>query len=149
MSQPNAALCLFALVFIFTPSVSVCGVKQPLFFFQISISVSFSGYDTILYIILVGIFRSWNCFWRYLENEHTKRKNKKMLNRIFESSLQDVNTVVCRATSAQPLSLHALHLSSHPTPSPSSRFLWILPAALSSLHLPDSQHTLCLRLAPT
>ena len=67
-----------------------------------------------------------------------KKQKKKMLNRAFESSHQDVNTAVCRATSAQPPCLHALRCSSHPTPSPSSCFLWILPAALSCLRLPDS-----------
>ncbi len=73
-----------------------------------------------------------------------KGKNKKMLNRISESSHLDVNTVVCRATSAQPAGLHALHSSSHPTPSPtvgpvSSGFCQ--QHARSFLHLSDSQHT--------
>lgn len=117
--------------------------KRPVF--NISISVSFGGYNTILNIILVSIFHSSDCFCGYLEDEYTislvmkgEKTKKKMLNRAFESSHQDVNTAVCRATSAQPPCLHALRCSSHPTPSPSSCFLWILPAALSCLRLPDS-----------
>lgn len=43
--------------------------KRPVF--NISISVSFGGYNTILNIILVSIFHSSDCFCGYLEDEYT------------------------------------------------------------------------------
>lgn len=141
---PKGCTLLICFSMSFSPTLCAWGVKLKRPVFNISISISFGGYDTILNIILVGIFLSSDCFCGYLEDEYTislfmkGEKQKKMLNRTFESSHQDVNSAVCRATSAQPPCLHALHFSSHPTPSPSSCFLWILPAALSCLCLPDS-----------
>lgn len=52
----------------FSPSVSVCGLKRP-----VSISVPFSGYDTIPNIVLVGIFHSWNVsvdIWKSHQQEN-------------------------------------------------------------------------------
>lgn len=86
MSHPDAAVCLFALVFLFHHQF--LSVEGRGWFFKISISISFSGYDTILNIILVGIFHSWNCFCRLLEvssagkwvhhqSGHERRKTKR------------------------------------------------------------------------
>lgn len=145
MSLPNAALCLFGLVFLFHHQYLY--VRPVL---KISISVPFSGSDTVPNIILVGIFHSWNSFCRCLEvssagkwvnheSGHDREKQKRCWIGYLKAVIRMLmlQSAVCRATSAQPPCLHALRFSSHPTPSPSSCFLWILAAALLSL-----QHTL-------
>lgn len=155
MSHSNAALCLFDQYIFFHHQFLYAEWSNQLFknFHQRFLQWlwhhpqhNFGWYFPQLKSLL-SIFGKW--VHHQSRHERGGKKPKKMLNGIFESCLQDVNTVVCRATSAQPPSLPALHPSSHPTPSPGSRFPWILPAALSSLHLPDSQHALCVWLAPT
>lgn len=120
------AFCLFA--------VFVRGLKRPILF------VTWKPHQHFPQWLLHHPQHNFGCLFpqpkRSLEMTEPsvlswRGKNKKTLNRIFESGLRHVNTVVRRATSAPPLSLHAICISSHPTPSPSSCFLWILPAAPS------------------